>query len=384
MRVAILLSASLGVVAAPLLAQAPERAAFITRLGRDTIAVERYTRTGNRIEGDLLNRQRGTRRIHYVLTLWDDGRLLRWEASSAPLAGGPGQPQGSVITFESDSAVVALKRGDSTTTLRPPLSRAVLPLIFLSFPLYEQGIERLVASGQDSTTIEFYSPGARGPTPTALSRRGRDSVAIDFFGSPFVARVDQAGRILGLDGRATTVKVLVERTGDADIDQLGATFAALDQAGKGIGQVSPRDTARAELAGAKVEIDYSRPRMRGRKVFGELVPWEQVWRTGADAATQLTTDNDLMIAGTRVPAGKYTLWSLPTTKGVTLIINSQTGQWGTEYDAARDFARVPLRSRRLDAPVEAFTIAFLPDAKGGTLTLSWERTRWDARVEAAR
>jgi hypothetical protein len=97
--------------------------------------------------------------------------------------------------------------------------------------------------------------------------------------------------------------------------------------------LSPRDTARMELgAGKHLFIDYGRPSMRGRRIMGGLVPYGRVWRTGANAATTLVTDVDLTSAAVRVPRGTYTLYTLPTAGGWTLIVNRQTGQWGTQYE----------------------------------------------------
>jgi hypothetical protein len=128
---------------------------------------------------------------------------------------------------------------------------------------------------------------------------------------------------------------------------------------------------RATLGGAEVWIDYSRPQKRGRVIFGDVVPWNTVWRTGANAATQLNTSADLVVAGTTVPAGKYTLWTLPTQNGWKVIINKQTGQWGTEYNQAQDLVRVDAKVETLATPVEQMAIAFEP----GTLTVSWDKTK---------
>jgi hypothetical protein len=110
--------------------------------------------------------------------------------------------------------------------------------------------------------------------------------------------------------------------------------------------------------------------------MGGLVPYGRVWRTGANAATTLVTDVDLELGGTRVPRGTYTLYTIPTAEGWTLIVNRQTGQWGTQYEAARDLARIPMQVSRLRAPVEQFTIALERGRAGaGTLALEWETTR---------
>jgi hypothetical protein len=115
--------------------------------------------------------------------------------------------------------------------------------------------------------------------------------------------------------------------------------------------------------------------MRGRVIFGVMVPWGRVWRTGANSATLFETSVDLRVGSTTVPAGKYTLYSIPNQSGWTLIINKNTGQWGTEYDAQHDLARVPMEVMPVGQPVEQFTIAIDPEAGGGVLSLTWERTR---------
>jgi hypothetical protein len=126
-----------------------------------------------------------------------------------------------------------------------------------------------------------------------------------------------------------------------------------------------------------VMVDYGRPHQRGRKIFGDVVPWGQVWRTGANAATQLITNRPLVIGGTTVPAGTYTLWTLPSASGAELIINKQHGQWGTDYDAAQDLVRLPLTRSALTTPVEQFTIALDPSGStGGTLRMRWEGTEY--------
>ncbi|MFL5381611.1 MAG: DUF2911 domain-containing protein [Longimicrobiaceae bacterium] len=141
--------------------------------------------------------------------------------------------------------------------------------------------------------------------------------------------------------------------------------------------LSPRDTVSLEVAlGQRIYVDYGRPSMRGRRIMGELVPYGRVWRTGANAATTLLTDVDLELGGTRVPRGTYTLYTIPTAGGWTLIVNRQTGQWGTQYEAARDLARIPMQVSRLRAPVEQFTIGLERGRAGaGTLALEWETTR---------
>jgi hypothetical protein len=136
---------------------------------------------------------------------------------------------------------------------------------------------------------------------------------------------------------------------------------------------SPRDTARGTVAGVDVMVDYGRPSKRGRTIFAAdgLVPYGRVWRTGANEATTLVTSGPLTIGGTQVPAGTYTLYTVPDASAWQLVINRQTGQWGTEYDQGQDLARVPMQVTTLAAPVEQFEIA----VENGALVLRWDTTQ---------
>jgi DUF2911 family protein len=147
---------------------------------------------------------------------------------------------------------------------------------------------------------------------------------------------------------------------------------------------SPPGTAECTINGKKVTIEYSRPSMRGRKIMGALVPFGKVWRTGANEATSLTTEADLDIGGAKVPAGKYTLYTLPAEGAWKLIINKQTGQWGTEYDQKQDLARVDMKTAEpLPVPVEQFTISLDQTSNSSAdLVLEWEKTRVSVPVKA--
>jgi hypothetical protein len=141
----------------------------------------------------------------------------------------------------------------------------------------------------------------------------------------------------------------------------------------------PSPTAQAQCKfsdGKTIKSDYSSPRVKGRKIFGGLVPYGQVWRTGANDATTLVTDTNLNIGGKDVSAGSYTLFTVPNADKWVLIISKKTGEWGIPYPGETDdLARVDMRVSPLPASVENFTIAF--DQTGSTcaMHLDWEKTR---------
>ncbi|HJQ09963.1 MAG TPA: DUF2911 domain-containing protein [Gemmatimonadaceae bacterium] len=161
-----------------------------------------------------------------------------------------------------------------------------------------------------------------------------------------------------------SVEVLVDSRYDS---QEGGWFGALNLAGP-----------------AKISIDYGQPHLRGRNVIGMpgVVPWDTAWRTGANMATQLSTEVDLTIGNTFIPRGVYSLFSLPTRNGWKLIVSKEVMQWGTDYDPSKDFARIDLRQRMLTEPVESLTFWLVPAIEAppstkfphGVLKFAWGNT----------
>lgn len=140
--------------------------------------------------------------------------------------------------------------------------------------------------------------------------------------------------------------------------------------------LSPPAQAQCKLSDGKtITVDYSSPRMKGRKVFGDLVPYGQVWRTGANEATKFVTTAALSVEGKDVPAGSYTIFTVPAQDKWTLIINKHTGEWGIPYKyESEELARVPMSQSSTSSPVENFTISFDQSGNACTLKLSWENT----------
>jgi hypothetical protein len=377
-------SAALAFLAAvPVAAQAPATAYIVTRLGTDTVAIERYTRANDKLEGDLVLRYPRVRTIHYLADLGPGGEIRSMTTASRRPNADPKAPPAMQVTtrFGDGLAAIEVRRDgtrDTATSGRKPYHGGATPTLNIAPPSY--GIyEQLLSSARlarDTVSYALIGPGSGPTNDLILRRRSADSVA---FRSTFfpnwieVARVDSRGRIIGVDATATTVKTIAERVPNLDFAEVVKGWAATEAArGGSMGQMSPPDTTRATIGGANLVVAYSRPLKRGRVIFGNVVPWNQVWRTGANAATMFTTDKTLVFGTTVVPAGKYTLWTLPTPTGAKLIINSETGQWGTDYHSEKDFARLDLTTRKVSPPVDQFVIAVVPQGSGGLLRYAWD------------
>jgi len=158
---------------------------------------------------------------------------------------------------------------------------------------------------------------------------------------------------------------------------IGVAVAAVAARQDKSSRPSPPAKAECKLAGGKtLTIDYSSPRAKGRKIYGDLVPYGKVWRAGANEATTFVTETDLSVGGTAVPAGSYTIFVVPNADKWTLVISKKTGEWGTAYPGpGQDLARIDMKASKLPAPVENFTISLEPGGSGCTMNMDWETTR---------
>ncbi len=345
---------------------------FIVRLGTDTLAIEQYTRTTDRLQGEQVLRSPRTVHRLYTATFGPGGAIARFELVTHNVSGAPGPAETKATAeFTGDSAVVTVPRRDSTVTLRVKAGPGAVPFVGQGFGLIEEVARRAKASGSTRYTTTMLPLGDTAPLEVTVTARGPDSLTLVLGAiGPLRARVDAQGALLGLSGIGSTMQVTVERTHGLDFAALGKAFAP-----RSLGVLSPTDSINTSVAGAAVAVRYSRPSTRGRAIFGNVVPWNQVWRTGANQATVFETSADLVMAGTPVPAGKYSLWTLPSPGGWKLIVNKNTGQWCTDYNAQYDLARLDMTVEQLPQPVERFTIGIEPKGNGGVLRLEWEKTR---------
>jgi hypothetical protein len=389
-------------VAVALLACGPaaptERYGFIARLGRDTVSVESVTRRGTTVTSDAVDRFPRVRRRHTEIELGPDGGIQHLAMDiHTPSEPAEQRERRVVADVTADSVHVSKQDGTGTTArafaTRGGTAMAHVPQMYSLYELYFAAALRRAAAakraaGDTVQMRQFYIDREfdRFPLHHGIVRPlsgGRAEITHDWLAGTGEATFDSAYRMLRYSGARTTYKVDVSRlTAAPDVRAVAERFEAVEAKGGGVRQLSVRDTVRASIGGATFTIDYGRPLARGRVLLGDVIPYDRVWRTGANAATQFTTSAPITLAGMPVPAGAYTLWTIPHEHGVELIVNRQTGQWGTGYGPAHDLGRAPMTTETLAAPVEQFTIAI--DAGGGrrgTLAIAWGPFRWTAPIE---
>lgn len=325
--------------AAPVDGQATvDSAAFIVRLGHDTVAVERWIRTTDRLEAVSVSRSPRTVVRRYTARLGPDGRVTHVTVGEGP-----------------------------EREVQPP---DAIPIAGGFYAPYALAVQRAVRDGGDLLIVPMLV--GQNARDFRIRRLEPNEYMIpNQFDVRMTVRVGPGGRVDFIDaGGGSTV----ERVAWFDIDAMAREFAARDERGAGLGPLSPRDTARAQVGGATVLVDYSRPSARGRTVMGGLVPLGEVWRTGANDATQLVTDRALRIGDLELAPGSYSLLTIPGRDAWQLIVNRRTGVSGLDHDPAQDVGRVPMQVRTLAEPVEQFTILVEPEGSGGVLRIRWGTT----------
>lgn len=367
-------------------------------LGQDTISVETIVRRGNTLETDEVDRFPRVRIRHTVVKLNDDGSIRHLEMEIHT----PSEPSsGRDRTVVADVAHnnVHLSKTDSTGTVNRDfptggsLVVAHVPQMYSLYELYfaatlkQSAVSKLTA-GSPVQLRQFYIDREfdrfpLGHATVTVVGHGKVEIAHDWLSGTGEAVMDSVDDMLSYSGSRTTYKVVVHRLATPpDVKAIAAGFEAKETATGSVRSLSVRDTVRAQIGNARLTIDYGRPLARGRTLLGEVIPYDRVWRTGANAATQFTTTTPITLGGVLVPAGTYTLFTAPHTNVVDLILNKQIGEWGTAYNGSLNLGTTTMTSEVATPPVEEFTISVIPgDPRHGNLVFEWGSFRWIAPIE---
>jgi hypothetical protein len=377
----------------------PERYGFVTVLGSDTVAVERIARSPTRLVTDGVDRWPFVRRRHTEFDLAPDGTIRHMVMDVRTPNGPSPRERGRRVTADVSRDRVTTSIRDSSGVRDTSFATGgaiTVPHVSMMYSVIELEIAAALrraaatrlAPGDSVMFRQFYPD--RDVGRSFVLHRGfvrpgpasKVELWHDWLAGVGDVTVDSSGRLLTYSGKRSTYKVAVVRTAELpDVDAIANRLAAAERQ-TGQQQLSVRDTVRAAVGNAMLVVEYGRPQARGRKLLGNVIDYDRVWRTGANAATQFTTSAPLTLAGLALPAGTYTLWTVPHVDGVDLIVNRQTGQWGTEYRRAQDLGKARMQSDSTETPVERFTISIEDsDARHGKLVMAWGTFRWTAPIE---
>ena len=360
------------------------KAAFITKLGNDTLAVEFFEKTENGINAKVILRSPETSFTSYYLTLDANNGINTLVAYRHSLENGFSGSGDLLLQINNNGDSLGVGRiwQDELRLTSVKNEPGTLPFIDMVHWPFELVFNKAKAAGVDTLNQPLLS-GSRISNFIVAEIRS-DSMTLRHPSRGVMGvHVSEAGNLEFLDAGLTTrkLKVYREPSSSVDIDALGDLFARKDIMGNPFGELSSAEEDTYYIGDAEFVVSYGSPKKRGRDLFGAIVPWGERWRTGANRATHFYTSKDLKIADLDVPAGEYTFFTIPEPDGGTLIINTQTGQNGRSYDESRDLGRVPMKLSTKADITEAFTITVEETEDGGTLNLIWGQTVFSAPLE---
>lgn len=366
---------------------------FLVKLGTDTVGVERVVRTGNRIDGVIVRHIPSTAMLKYTIELGKDGRVTSYEQGSYRGDGTPAPANaqtgaaatGLKMTFAGDSVIREVQVNGQPVVRRTAVPKGTLPAIGGSWLATEMQVAAARKDGK--ANVIGFAANANAATSPDIRMLTPDSAEIVTQGFRVGVRTDKSGRLVHGDGSLTTQKYDVTVAKDADVLAIASAWASRETAGAVAAPTNTPDSVVATIGTAHVVILYSRPARRGRELWGKLVPFDTTWRLGADYATQLKTDADLDIGGSRIAAGTYTLWLLPSQGQSYLLVNTRLQDprdptrrlWGTQWDPAGDIARIPLE-KQLNLPTNEERFHLFIDH--GMLMIHWGNSGYGVSIKA--
>lgn len=378
LRILLLLIISTGIYAQK---QNKDAGYLIYLLGNDTTMAGSYSLTGNDFDITAVSRP-GVSVTKLKGTLNMKGEITSAEGYAyRPL---PGKDSQVFIKYKlymrNDSTIIDQIRGNDVTTQRFAGAGLTANGVGVAFryvlPFWPHYAPKKIG---DSLVSAHLTLGTN--KRLTVTRIAKDKL---YAGSTVMGMVtlllDKNGRLSSIDGIGSSWNVTGKVTGPIDLVALANRYAFEEQNGQGMKIINKLDSIATNVNGTNIKIVYSRPQVRNRTIFGSVVPWNRWWRTGANAATRITTDKPLVFDGKELPAGSYSIVTIPAQNGWTLVFNSRPNVWGTEYDAAFDVLRVPMQTSAAEF-TETMTISIEPVADGGSLNVIWENVKASAQFK---
>ncbi len=349
---------------------------FVT-LGNDTTIIQSYEINGDSITTRILTIPGSVYLTEGKGTLYEDGNLKSMISKKYTVAmtGELQLKQETVLTTSNDSTFITYKRGNEITN-KKNYGKCIVTndgdmTTFFLFPFWGYYSPKKV---NDSITgNQFVFGGVRKYT---IKRKEENSLLV---GSNIMGyltlNLDKNDRLESIDGIGSSLNFTGIVNRHVNFDSI---IKARINSQRVVGikpKESPRDTLYFKKDDLSIAIDYSRPSVRGRKIFGAVVPWNRFWRAGANQCTEISISKPIIINKQRLEKGQYSIFIMPKPNEWTIMFNKQTGIWGTDYDPLQDVLKVPMKIEMLPNHVEQLSIIIVPSDNGGSLNIEWEKTK---------
>lgn len=367
------------------------------RLGTDTVVVEGARQVGSRIDGTIINVEAGLLVQRYEVDLDEDGNVRALRSWTIPDISAPpasDAPPSMSVKIGPDSIRLTRSGPDGPQVTAIPSVEGAVPIFdaFFNNPMSLMELALRSAKSRGDGTLRLYYVGSAGVEELPLGETGAGELSYPYVlarqypmmaGARLFASMDGES-LARFDARETTFKIVTDRDPWSDPLVLARQFEERGLGAGGMSGMSPPARASGRLGAVDVAVTYGRPSRRGRRIFPDVVPFDEVWRAGANAATEISFSQDVVVGGSPVPAGSYSVWVIPGERADTLILNKATRIWGVMYDPEQDLVRVPMRRERLEEPIESLTYSISSEAGVGRLELAWDDRRLSVTVAQPR
>lgn len=369
----------------------PYTASFIGRMGVDTVLVETYTMMNNHLYGKAFIRVPEDYIGEFSIHFYPDGSIREFNINAM-------SPINSSLPFEAKSGAFEYRlnmncRNDTCTYYNSEVGRNSEKLIHhptrkIDFvggwvpliSLMEWQCQRLARSGLQTLPLKMINHNI-GVYDIGVRYRAKNKI---IFGGPFLEyttiSVNQDSRIESLDGIGTPWNYYVTKHPPIDIDAMAKRMSKTP----GIGIPSPTESLQASIQQSKITLTYGRPYKRGRPIFGGVVPYDSLWRTGANGRTTITLGNDIKIEKRVLPKGVYSIYSIPKMREWVLIFSTDLKNWPTDPDRTKELLAVRIPIQKSSDIKQQFTIELKETQKGGQLIFMWDDVVATADFEIVR
>lgn len=358
-----------------LCAQQMYSASFVSKLGVDTVSVETYNMIHNHLFGKAFFRYPQDELVVFDIRFYPNGSIQTFSRSGMRIdntAVSSGYTEGLFCANDTCAWFSASEQNKNREYVnrRPAKQMDFIGGWIPLLSLIEWNCIRLVKSGQPMLPITMINDYI-GIRQVAVSRGQKDTL---IFGGPFLeyAKIvaSPEGRIISYDGTGTPWNYTVTKLKPIDVDEVARRMSMKPK----IGNPSPPVQAVFAVANDTIKLSYSRPFKRGRTIFGGIVPYDSVWRTGAGDPTKIMLPYDIQFNKTIVPKGQYSLYTIPQKDKWTLIFNTDLNQWPTDPDRSKDLALIPLSVQKPAKQSDQFTIYIESEKDGGIIKFTWDET----------
>jgi len=355
-----------------------KKGCLIYTLGKDTTAIGNYELNGYNFSLTVADLTEAVTVSKLKGTFFPNGELQSVEGNMyKPIPGKEPQLLSTYkLYYDSNSTFIEIRRNNTVIKRKYPAKIMVANSLGGYTLVYMPALLVNFAPGKNGDSLLSHHIVFNSARDFIIRKTGDGNFSI---GSSvmgiFTLSLDKKDNLRSVDGIGTSWNIKGTVVPLLNMDSVITSNLTKDQVNPHIAITNRLDSVQMTSGGAAIKIRYSRPSVRGRVIFGEVVPYDRCWRTGADAATKLTLSQPIYFNGKELPAGEYSIFTMPSKNGWTIMFNKQPNIWGTEYKAENDVLRVPMSVEVLQERVELLTIEVVQADKGGRIEVSWEKLK---------